>query len=215
MRFFLERKRLVELCKKIYNEDLVIGTWGNFSIRVDKSLFIITPSGMNYETLKPEDIVVSDLNNNIIEGSRKPSIEINLHSLIYENRKDINGIIHTHSNYTKVFSIARKPIPPVSEDLVQIVGGSVDVAEYRLPGTKELGEQAILALKDKMAVLLANHGLVSVGRDIDEALKVAIVAENNAKSILFTYLIGGPVILSDEDVKIMRDFYLNKYGQNK
>lgn len=213
MKYYLQRKKLLNFVREIDKNSLVVGTWGNFSIRVEKDKFLLTPSGMKYSNLQISDFVLMDTNNKILDGDKKPSIEYHLHSYIYKIRNDINSIAHTHSDYAKIFSIARKPIPPVAEDLVQIVGGGVNISNYVLPGTEDLAKEAVNALKDKMAVLLANHGLVCVGRDIDEALKVALVVEKNAKSIILSYLIGGPVALSNEDVEIMRDFYLNKYGQ--
>ena len=168
---------------------------------------------MDYDTLCENDFVLVDLEGTVIEGIRVPSIETKLHSAVYKARKDVHAIAHTHSDYAKSFSIARKPIGPFSEDMVQIVGGQVNVSEYCLPGTEELGKAAAAALGDHNAVLLANHGLVAVGRDIKEAVKTAEVVERNAKSILLSYLTGGPVELSRDDVDAMREFYLNKYGQ--
>ncbi len=209
----MERKELLRICHKLNSGNLTIGTWGNFSIRVDKKSFIITPSGMNYDTLTIDDFVLVDIEGNILEGDKVPSIETKLHSHIYKARSDVSAIAHTHSDNAKSFSIARKQIGPVSEDMVQLVGGPVNIAEYCLPGTEELGVEAVKALGAYNAVLLANHGLLTVGRDIDEAIKTAEVVERNAKSILYSYLIGGPVELSKHDVDAMRDFYLTKYGQ--
>ena len=206
-------KDLLDVCRTLNSGKLTIGTWGNFSIRSGDTSFIITPSGMDYDTLCENDFVLVDLEGTVIEGNRVPSIETRLHSAVYKARKDVHAIAHTHSDYAKSFSIARRPIGPFSEDLVQIVGGQVNVAEYFLPGTEELGKAAAAALGDHNAVLLANHGLVAVGRDIKEAVKTAEVVERNAKSILLSYLTGGPVELSRDDVDAMREFYLNKYGQ--
>ncbi|MCX8058208.1 MAG: class II aldolase/adducin family protein [Spirochaetes bacterium] len=215
MKYLYERIILLKTLKKVQKENLVIGTWGNFSIRVNENIFIITPSGMNYNKIKLNDLVVLDMNENIIEGKRKPSVEYFLHLSIYKNRKDIYGICHTHSDYVKVFSILRKPIPPVCEDLVQLTGGEVPVANYFLPGTKELGKNAVLTLKDKNALILPNHGLVTCGRNIDEALKIAEVIERNSKTIILSYIIGNPIPLDQNDIETMRNFYINKYGQKK
>jgi|YNPMSStandDraft_1061717.scaffolds.fasta_scaffold00118_28 L-fuculose-phosphate aldolase len=213
MKWKKEKIELLKTIKKVLEEKLVIGTWGNFSIRINEDLFIITPSGMDYKKIKLKDLIVMDLNEKIVEGKRKPSVEYFLHLSIYKNRRDINGICHTHSDYAKVFSILRKPIPPVCEDLVQVVGGEVPVAPYYLPGSKELGINCAKTLDNKNAVILSNHGLVSCGRTIDEALKIAEVIERNSKTIIFSYILGEPVKLDQNDIDIMRDFYLNKYGQ--
>lgn len=213
MRYIKHRLNLLKVIKKILRENLVIGTWGNFSIRINEELFLITPSGMDYKKIRLNDLVLMNINEQIIEGKRKPSVEYFLHLSIYKSRTDIYGICHTHSDYAKVFSILRKPIPPVCEDLVQLTGGEVPVAPYFLPGSKDLGINTALTLKDKNAILLANHGLVTCGRTIEEALKIAEVIERNSKTILLSYIIGNPINLDKKDIEIMRDFYLNKYGQ--
>lgn len=208
------RKKIVATGKKILNYSLVVGTWGNVSARVPgEDLIAITPSGMNYELLQPEDVVLLDLTGNVVEGKRKPSIEVPLHLAIYRARKDVNAIVHTHSTYATALACARKPIPAAVEDLVQIVGGEVRVAAYALPGTPELGQNALQALEGRNAVLLANHGLLGAGKDLEEALKICLVAEKAAQVTLLAQAVGGVVELSPEDVVVMRQFYLNSYGQ--
>lgn len=215
IKFEKVRREVMEMGIKMSSSHLVIGTWGNISSRVyeDRSLMAITPSGMDYDNISPEDIVIMDFEGNIIDGKRKPSIEFGLHSAIYKAREDVNAIVHTHSEYCTAMAIARKGIPGAAEDLVQIVGGDVRVSEYRLPGSKELGEAAVKALEGRNAVILANHGCLTAARDLKEAFKAAGVVEKSAKATLFAKLIGGAVELSKEDIDFMRDFYLNKYGQ--
>lgn len=208
------RKKVVEKGKEILAGNLTIGTWGNISSRISGEDYIaITPTGMSYEVLTPQDIVVLDLDGNIIDGTRKPSIEVPLHLSIYQARKDVQAIIHTHSAYATAMAVARKEIPGAIEDLVQIVGGNVRVNQYALPGTEELGVNTVKALEGRNAVLLANHGVLGVGRDLDEALKVCQVVEKSAQIILFAQLLGGAVELSQEDIDGMRNFYLQVYGQ--
>lgn len=208
------RKKVVEKGKEILAGNLTIGTWGNISSRIPGGDYIaITPTGMSYEVLTPEDIVVLDLDGNIIDGTRKPSIEVPLHLSIYQARKDVQAIIHTHSAYATAMAVARKEIPGAIEDLVQIVGGNVRVNQYALPGTEELGVNTVKALEGRNAVLLANHGVLGVGRDLDEALKVCQVVEKSAQIILFAQLLGGAVELSQGDIDGMRNFYLQVYGQ--
>lgn len=194
--------------------NLTVGTWGNISCRVTgESLIVITPTGMKYDSLVPEDIVVLDLLGNIVNGSRKPSIEVPLHLAIYNAREDVQAIVHTHSAYASAMAVARKEIPAAVEDLVQIVGGNVRVNEYALPGTKELGINTVKAMEDRNAVLLANHGMLGVGRDLEEAFRVCQVVEKSAQIVLLAQLMGGVVPLSQADVDGMRNFYLDGYGQ--
>lgn len=210
----IARKEIIDAGQQILKSALVIGTWGNISVRVaDDELVAITPSGVDYDKLIPENIPILDFEGNLIDGNMKPSIELAMHLEIYKNRPDINAIVHTHSTYCTAMAIARKPIPASCEDLIQIVGGNVRVSEYKLPGTLDLGKAAVDALIDRNAVLLANHGLLAAGKDLKETMKIAYICEKSAHATLLAANIGGAVELSKEDCDIMRDFYLNKYGQ--
>ncbi|MDP4126086.1 MAG: class II aldolase/adducin family protein [Bacillota bacterium] len=209
------RQKVVEKGREILATNLTIGTWGNISCKVPgEDNILITPSGMSYDILKPEDIVSLDREGKIISGIRKPSIEVPLHLAIYMARKDIQAIIHTHSAYATAMAAARREIPGAVEDLVQIVGGNVRVNEYALPGTEQLGISAVKALEGRNAVLLANHGMLGAGRDLEEALKVCQVVEKTAQITLLAQLVGGVVELSQEDINGMRNFYLRGYGQD-
>ena len=208
------RQELVEIGKKISQMGLVLGTWGNVSTRIyPENLVAISPSGMDYDIITADHIVITNLSGDIIDGMKKPSIELNLHLEIYKNRNDVNAIIHTHSEYCTALAIARKGIPPAIEDLVQIAGGNIRVSEYHLPGSNELAKAVVKALESRNAVILANHGCLSVAKDLKEALKVSLIVEKSAKATIFAQIMGGIVELSKEDIDLMRDFYLNKYGQ--
>ena len=191
------------------------GTWGNISARIDENKFAITPSGVTYENITTEDIVVLDLTGIIVDGNKKPSIELPLHSAIYKARKNINAIVHTHSVYCTAFAIARKPIPAACEDMIQIVGGKVEVAEYFLPGSEELALSTVTALGNKSACIMANHGLITVADNLKKAYKIAQIVEKSAQAVIYANSLGGAVELSQNDIDVMRDFYLNKYGQKK
>ena len=214
MKYTQIREEVVKYGKLMLSTSLVVGTWGNISARIPgENLMAITPSGVGYDVMKPEDVVIMDFDGNVVDGSLKPSIEFGLHMTIYKGREDISGIIHTHSTYVTAHAIARKGIAAAAEDLVQIVGGDVRVSEYRLPGTPELGIEALKAMENRNAVIMANHGLVGAARDLKEAYKIVNVVEKSAQANVFAMLLGGVAELSDEDVNIMRDFYLNSYGQ--
>lgn len=207
------RKAIIDTGLEMAKTNLVVGTWGNISMRIDEDYFAITPSGMDYFILKPEDIVILDMDGKVIDGERKPSIEHSLHGLVYKNRTDIKAIVHTHSTFCTAFAMARKEIPPCADDLVQITGGNVKVAEYALPGSEELAKNAVKALNGRNGVILANHGALAAGKDLKEALKTALVMEKTAEATIYAQLLGGAVPLSRKDIDFMRDFYLNKYGQ--
>ena len=207
------RNEIANLGKEIAASGFNLGTWGNISARIDENKFAITPSGIAYEIITAEDIVIIDLAGNIIEGNKKPSIELPLHTEIYKAKPEINAIVHTHSVCCTAFAIARKPIPAVCEDMIQIVGGEVEVAEYFLPGSEELARSAVTALGDKSACIMANHGLLAVANSLDESYKIAQIVEKSAQAVIYANSLGGAVELSQPDIDFMRDFYLNKYGQ--
>lgn len=205
-------KRVVATSKKMVDRGFVVGTWGNVSTRIEEK-FVITPSRMSYDKLSPEDMVIVDMYGNVIKGKWKPSIETPLHVAIYKARKDVNAIVHTHSIFASAVAVTRCGIPPIIEDLVQIVGGEVNIATYALPGTEELAGNAVKALSDKNAVLLANHGLIGVGRDLEEAFMICEIVEKSARIFIHSKVLGNPVILDREDIKYLRNFFLTKYEQ--
>ena len=204
-----EKSKIIQTGKKIQNSGLVAGTWGNVSIRLEKDEeeFAITPSGIDYPEIEEENIAIIDSEGEKIEGDSEPSTETPMHHHIYSKRDDVNAIVHTHSTFASVLACNHEGIPPIIEDMVQIVGGEVKTADYALPGSKELAESAVKGLKDKKAVLLANHGPISVGSDIDEAVMIAEIVEKSAKIYVFSKILGDPVELSDEDVSKMQDMF--------
>lgn len=201
--------------RQMYERGLVAGTWGNISIRSEAvNRIAITPSGRPYNELVPADIVVVDSSGNVVEGKR-PSSELLLHLAIYAARPDICAIVHSHSLYATACAVAGKPVPPCLEELVQVVGGGVDVAQYALPGTAELAENAVKALGDKTAALLANHGAVACGPSLAEALLIAEMVEKAAQIHVIAEQLGGARPLATEDIQLMRRFYVENYRQRK
>ena len=206
----------IEVCdtaKSMYRSGLVAGTWGNISARVDEEYMVITPSGMDYERLCAEEMVLVNMNTLEYEGGLKPSIESVVHAAVYKDRPEVNGIMHTHSTYALTVATARKPIPPICDDQVQILGGEVRLAAYTMPGTKEMAEEVVRALKERAGALLANHGAITVGRTLAEAYVGSQVLEKTAKIYINCQRIGGPVEISQKDIDFFHDFFMNKYGQ--
>lgn len=211
-----EVQSVLETGKIIVNSGLVCGTWGNISVRLSSSdSFLITPSGVPYHELTADDLVMVDLQGKVLAGRLKPSSETPLHAAIYRARQDIHGIVHTHSYYASVFAVTRKALPPVLEEMAQILGGEVQVAPYAPAGTSELAAAAVSALGDRAAVLLANHGVVGVGRTLKEALLVCQVVEKGALVSLFAQLTGTLHLLNDDHLCALRSNYLESYGQRK
>jgi L-fuculose-phosphate aldolase len=207
------KREVLETSKKMSKMGLAAGTWGNISARVDKHYMIITPSGMDYDILKPEDMVLANIHDLSYEGKLKPSIEFPLHAEIYKARPEINAVMHTHSISASSIAAARKDIPPILDDMVQIVGGSIRITEYALPASEQMVKNALKKLENRNAIILASHGPVCLGRNLDEALITSQIVEKASKVFIDTQAFGGPVCLTDEDVNHMRKFYLEKYGQ--
>jgi len=211
------KEDVLEASKLMHSSGLVAAVWGNVTARVPGTDRIIcTPSGVEYATMTEEQLCEIDLNTGEQVGGRlKPTSELKLHLAIYRARPDVMGVMHTHSTYASAFSVAHKDIPPVVEDLAQVVGGSVACAKYALPGTDELGCHTVKSLGAKGAVLLANHGMVGVGPTVMEALRVCQIVEKGAKIYALAKMVGNPFLLSLEDVEYLRDAYTNSYGQGK
>ncbi len=209
------KEQVIEAGIAMADRNLTVETWGNISVRdPETDLYYITPSGMPYNTLVTDDIVVCDQSGNIVEGNRTPSVEKDLHGLIYQNRPDVNAVLHTHPIHSMVFAVLHKDIPVITDELAQAIGGPVHCADYALPGSRELAENTVQALGSSEACLLANHGAVCVGRDLKECFKVAAVLEAGAEVYCKALAIGRPVIEKDTDVAWMRDFAVNKYGKD-
>jgi len=208
------KEELLTTGRELVRTGLVVGTWGNLSAwDEEKGGFWITPSGMDYLTVTAADLVLVGLDGAVLEGCRKPSSETLLHRAIYRGRPDVRGIVHTHSVYATAHAVCREALPGIVEDLVQIVGGSVEVAAYAAPGSTALAEAAVEALGARSAVFLANHGLVGVGPNLAEALKVCQVVEKSAHIYAVARQLGQPFILQAEDIRAMRKGYLEHYGQ--
>lgn len=215
MKYASQRELVVNTGVAMIDSALAVGTWGNISCRVAGEFLLITPSGMEYRDITPRDILLMDLQGVVVEGNRKPSTEHPLHRWIYRSRPDVRAIVHTHSVYASALACARQAIPAAVEDLVQIVGGAVAVTAYALPGSDALGQEAARALADRDGALLANHGAVGVGPNLNHALKVCSIMEKAARITIAAQAVGGVVELEQSDIDGMRDFFLHSYGQNK
>lgn len=208
------RERVAKFSQKMTASNLVLGTWGNLSCYLpEEGLVVITPSGVDYESMRLNKTVVVNMQGEVEEGDLKPSSEVKVHLAVYAARPDIAAIVHTHSAYAGAMAVARTPIPPILEDMAALIGGEVSVAEYALAGSDQLATNIVEGLGKKSAVLMANHGVIGAGRDLDEAFNVCMMVERCAQIYSMAKMVGTPHVLSAEDVEIMRDFYLTKYGQ--
>ena len=193
---------------------LTVETWGNISCLND-GLVYITPSGMDYGVITEDDIIVADLAGNIVEGTRKPSIETPLHISVYNTRPDVRAVIHTHAIHSNVFACIGEDIPLFHDEAAQTLGDTVRCANYCLPGTVDLAESCTAVLAGKAnACLLRNHGAVCVADTMDNCFKVAIVLEMVAELYYKIRAMSCNFVpLSEENIRIMQEFVKTKYGQ--
>lgn len=214
MLLLAQRQKVIEIALKAQRDKLIPLTMGNFSVRDKATGYIcITPSGMEYSLLKPEDIVVVNLEGDIIEGNRKPSIETQLHCRTYSKRADVFGICHTHSAYATAWACCGKEIPVIVAELAGMIGGPVKCAPYAPMGTIELANIVAEHLGLQNAVLMENHGMLAVGETIDKAYANAVIVEEGAKVTLFALQIGGMKTISDQECKSLEKQTKENYGQ--
>lgn len=209
------KQRLVEAGKQMLDKKLTVETWGNLSLRdPETGLVYLTPSAMPYHTITPGDVVVVAPEGNILEGGRKPTIEKDLHLGLYRTRPEVNAIIHTHPLESQVFAVLRRSIPPIIDEAAQVLGGTVRVAEYALPGTEELARNVCAAMEGRVrACLMANHGAVCVGESMEQAFRVCAVLEMTAAIYQKALAVGTPYVLEEKLVDEMWDFANNRYGK--
>lgn len=207
------RAAIVDMGHKLTIKHLVAGSWGNISSRIDDKSIAITPSGLGYEGMQNEDVVILANDGQVLEGRRIPSSESKVHLAIYNAYSQAGAVIHTHSVYASALAAMRKPVPAIIEDIVQIIGGRVNCAEYALPGTQQLAINTIAALQGRKAALLANHGAICWGKTLVDAL---IVAEILEKAAQIAIICGDQAYeLTTDDIKSMHNFYEEYYNKRQ
>ena len=208
-----ERELIVEYGKKMSAARLSTGTSGNISIyNAEKGLMAISPSGMDYFSTQPEDVVITDLEANIVDGARKPSSEWGLHTAFYKHKPQARAVVHTHSMYCTTFAVLGQPIRAVHYVIGDTGVATVPCAPYYPFGTLELAEAAISVCGESNAVLLGNHGLVTCGSSLKSAYSLACNMEYIAELQYRAMCIGKPNILSDEEMADVMERF-KSYGQ--
>jgi L-ribulose-5-phosphate 4-epimerase len=209
------REELVALNQALPENGLVVWTSGNVSIRDPQSgLIAIKPSGVMFADLTPEKMVVVDINGRHVDGDADPSSDTASHLYIYRHRADINGVVHTHSNYATAFAAINKPIPAVLTAIGDEFGGPIPCGDFALIGGEEIGKAVIDSIGTSPAVLLKNHGVFTVGKSGRAALKAAIMVEDVAKTVWLALQLGEPDELTPENLQKLNTRYLNVYGQH-
>ncbi|MEM3714706.1 MAG: class II aldolase/adducin family protein [Nitrososphaeria archaeon] len=199
------RERLAKVAHLIWDDGLVTGTSGNISMRVPgTSRCIIKPSGFRMCELKPEDFIVVDIyTREVLEGEHKPSIETPFHTTMYRIRPDVGGVVHTHSHFATVFGIAGIELVPMGMILYTApkLAKGIGIAEYADPGTEQLALNIGAALGERYAVLMPHHGVITVGKDVEEAYTNAKAVEELAKLQYEVMQIGKPQPLPEKTIK--------------
>lgn len=206
------------ICKAgldLLEKGYVTGTWGNISHRVDDRMMAITPSGKNYEDIQPEHIVLVDYRHHSIHGDLPPSSEYKLHSEIYRSRKKIRAVVHTHQLQASVLAVAGRDVPPILDDMAQIIGPSVRVAKYLPSNSSAIAKAAVKALKGRYAAIMANHGAVCIGRSMEEAFLVCEVLEKSCRVYIEAQSLGGATSIDKKYARKMHRDYLNHYSKLK
>ena len=208
------KEELVELHLELPKHNLVVWTGGNVSARdPETGLVVIKASGIRYEEMRPEHMVVVDLDGKIIEGALKPSSDTASHLYIYRYRPDVAGVVHTHSAYATAFAAVNKPIPVVLTAIADEFGGPIPCGGFALIGDEAIGKVVVDSIGKSPAVLLKNHGVFTIGKNARSAVKAAVMTEDNAKTVWLALQIGTPDEIAQEDVDKLHHRYTHVYGQ--
>ncbi|MCD6289678.1 MAG: L-ribulose-5-phosphate 4-epimerase [Anaerolineae bacterium] len=210
----LLREELWRLHLELPRNNLVTWTSGNVSARDPKTGYVvIKPSGVRYEVLRPEHMVVVDLDGHVVEGDLKPSSDTASHLYIYRHRPDVHGIVHTHSPYATAFAALGRPIPVYLTAIADEFGGPIPCGGFALIGGEEIGRVVVESIGDSPAVLLKNHGVFTVGPTAEAAVKAAVMVEDVARTVWIALQMGQPEEIPPEDVAKLRRRYTTEYGQ--
>jgi L-ribulose-5-phosphate 4-epimerase len=208
------KEELLQANLELPRNNLIAWTGGNVSARDHETGFVvIKPSGIRYEELRAEDMIVVDLDGKIVEGKLKPSSDTGSHLYIYRHRTDVGGIVHTHSRYATAFAALGIPIPCVLTAMADEFGGPIPCGRFALIGGDEIGKVVIESIGKSAAVLLKNHGVFAIGKTSIEAVKAAVMTEDAAATVWMAMQLGTPENITYENIEKLHDRYTHVYGQ--
>ncbi|SEM54527.1 L-ribulose-5-phosphate 4-epimerase [Nonomuraea pusilla] len=210
------RKVVSDLHAELVRYGLVAWTAGNVSGRVPgEELFVIKPSGVSYDELSPENMVVCDLDGDLVEGAHAPSSDTAAHAYVYRNMPEVGGVVHTHSTYASAWAARGESVPCVLTAMADEFGGEIPVGPFALIGDDSIGQGVVSTLKGHRspAVLMRNHGVFSIGKDPKAAVKAAVMCEDVARTVHVARQLGTPLPIARDDVDRLYDRYQNVYGQ--
>ncbi|MCW2777037.1 MAG: ribulose 5-phosphate epimerase [Frankiales bacterium] len=210
------REEVARLHGELVRYGLVVWTAGNVSARVPGAdLLVIKPSGVSYDDLSPENMVVCDLDGRVVEGEHAPSSDTAAHAYVYRHLPEVGGVVHTHSTYAVAWAARAEPVPCVLTAMADEFGGEIPIGPFALIGGDDIGRGIVDTLRGSRspAVLMANHGPFTIGRTAEDAVKAAAMCEDVCRSVHVARQLGNPVILTGKDVDALYDRYQNVYGQ--
>ena len=208
------RIQLAKLHAQLWDAGLVVWSGGNISQRIEGG-FLIKPSGLSYDELTPESMVLCDLDGNAKDDSLTPSSDTAAHAYVYRNMESVGGVVHTHSNYACGWAAAGRAIPCVLTAIADEFGGEIPLGPFAIIGDDSIGRGIVetLANHRSKAVLMKQHGVFTIGKDAKDALKAAIMCEDNAKSAFIAEQLGGGQQIPQAQVDALFSRYQNVYGQ--
>jgi L-ribulose-5-phosphate 4-epimerase len=210
------REQVARLHAELTRYGLVVWTAGNVSARVPgRELMVIKPSGVDYDDLTPDRMVVCDLDGRPVDGALAPSSDCAAHAYVYRAMPEVGGVVHTHSTYASAWAARGEPIPCVLTAMADEFGGEIPIGPFALIGGDDIGKGIVSTLSRHRspAVLMRNHGVFTIGRDARAAVKAAVMCEDVARTVHIARQLGEPTAIAPEDVDALYDRYQNVYGQ--
>ena len=201
------RRAVLDAAKHMYARGLVEGTAGNVSGRIDEMTVAMTPSSLSYEAMTLDDIVICDLEGVVKEGHQSPTSEKGLHLSCFALYPEVQGVVHCHAKYASMFAVAHLPIPAGIDEFIVYIGGDVPICDYYPSGSDGLGPEVASKLGDRSAALMANHGMVCVGKSVEDALHSALIVEHNAQIMWGAIALGGVVPIPPKPTKNFTGVY--------
>ncbi|HLZ27190.1 MAG TPA: L-ribulose-5-phosphate 4-epimerase [Chloroflexota bacterium] len=208
------RREVCAMNLELPKHGLVTWTSGNVSGRdTETGYVVIKPSGVRYEDLRPESMVVVGLDGNVVEGPLKPSVDTATHLYVYRHRPDVGGIVHTHSTYATSFALLGQAIPVYLTAMADEFGTQIPIGAYCQIGDEQIGQEIVRSIGDSPAILIKSHGVFTIGKNAEAAVKAAVMTEDVARTVHIALLRGQAEPLPPQEVARLHRVYLNNYGQ--
>lgn len=210
------REDVARLHAELVRYNLVVWTAGNVSARVPGAdLMVIKPSGVSYDDLRPDNMIVCDLDGNVVEGDHAPSSDTAAHAYTYRHLPDVNGVVHTHSTYAVAWAARAVPVPCAITMMADEFGGDIPIGPFALIGDDSIGKGIVDTLRESRspAVLMANHGPFTIGKSARDAVKAAVMCEDVCRSVAISQQLGPSAPIAQADIDSLYARYQNVYGQ--